>query len=294
MRVTHQTTTTYSLQRLQSRLGQLQKSQEQLASGTRIGKPSDDPAAMNKLLTLRSEEASADQAARNASDGLQRTSVADSHLRTLMDRLHRARELAIRAANTSAPAERNAIATEIRAIGAEAVAIANGTSGGRGLFSGHSDAPAVQQVAGVWTYTGDGGQVRRRVGEGDVVTVNVTGDDVFGFTAGRDVFSVLDDLANRIVAADGAGVQTSIAEVDTSMTNILEGLAKLGAATNRIEAGQIRTDDTRLAVQSEISKVESVDIAEAITDLQLHQVAFEATLGALSRSLQPSLIQFLR
>ncbi|MEX1004172.1 MAG: flagellar hook-associated protein FlgL [Acidimicrobiia bacterium] len=294
MRVTHQTTTTYALQRLQSRLGQLQKSQEQLASGTRIGKPSDDPAAMNKLLTLRSDEASADQAARNASDGLQRTSIADSHLRTLIDRLHRARELAIRAANTSAPSERNAIATEIRTIGEEAAAIANGNSGGRGLFSGHSDGPAVQQVAGVWTYTGDGGQVRRRVGEGDVVTVNVTGDDVFGFAAGRDVFSVLDDLADRIVTADAAGVQTSIAEVDTSMTNILDGLAKLGAATNRIEAGQIRTDDTRLAVQSEISKVESVDIAEAITDLQLHQVAFEATLGALSRSLQPSLTQFLR
>lgn len=294
MRVTHQTITTYSLQRLQSRLGQLQKSQEQLASGKRIGKPSDDPPAMNKLLALRSDEASAGQAARNASDGLQRTSVADSHLRTLMDRLHRARELTVRAANTSASSERNAIATEIRTISEEATAIANGTSGGRGLFNGHSDGPAVQQVAGVWTYTGDGGQVRRRVGEGDVVTVNVTGDDVFGFTTGRDVFSVLDDLADRVVSADAAGVQTSIAEIDTSMTNILEGLAKLGAATNRIEAGQIRTDDTLLAVQSEISKVESVDIAEAITDLQLHQVAFEATLGALSRSLQPSLIQFLR
>ncbi|MFS8496173.1 MAG: flagellin, partial [Actinomycetes bacterium] len=132
------------------------------------------------------------------------------------------------------------------------------------------------------------------VGPKDVVQVNVIGAEVFGFDAGRDLFTVLADLSDRILAGDNDGVQGSIDEIDESMDRILTALAQLGAATNRIEAAQRRNADEKLSLQDRLSQVESIDVAEAIMQLQLQQVAYEATLGALARSIQPSLIDFLR
>ena len=96
MRITQQAMSHQALQRLQSRLEQLAQAQSSLGSGKRIHKPSDDPSAMNRSMSLRGLQAASDQAGRNASDGLLWTSLADSKLQTLLDRLHRARELAIR------------------------------------------------------------------------------------------------------------------------------------------------------------------------------------------------------
>jgi flagellar hook-associated protein 3 FlgL len=293
MRITQQTMTALALDRLQGRLRQLSDAQGALARGTVLARPSDDPAAMNRALGLRGDQAATEQSLRNGSDGLRWIALADSKLRTLLDRLHRARELAVRAGSVTNPAERSAIATEIRAIREETVAIANSESGGRGLFAGFAPGPAVVQVAGVWTYQGDAGQVTRRVGEGDVVTVNVTGDEVFGFGAGNDLFSALDQLAARVAADDDAGVQVSITDIDAARDRILSGLARLGAATNRIEAAQQRAEEAALEIRQQLGQLESVDLAEAITDLRLQEVAFEATLGVLSRSLQPSLVRFL-
>jgi flagellar hook-associated protein 3 FlgL len=40
--------------------------------------------------------------------------------------------------------------------------------------------------------------------------------------------------------------------------------------------------------------VENVDIAKAIVDLQMQEVAYQAALGATARVIQPSLLDFLR
>lgn len=294
MRVTQQTMTFQALDRLQTRLAQLSQSQGQLARGKRIEKPSDDPAGMNRAMVLHSQEDAARQADRNAGDGLMWTSLADSKLQTLLDRLHRARDLAVRSGSVTNPSERQAFAVEIESIREEAVSIANSRVGDRGLFAGDRDGDAVAEVAGSWVYQGDQGEVQRRVGRSDVVRVNLTGDELFGFSAGEDLFTTLDDLSTQVLAKDSAGVETSIGEMDQAMHRILGGLAELGAATNRLEAAQQRGDSEVLSLQQRLSEVESVDVAEAITQLQMEQVAYEATLGALARSLQPSLVDFLR
>ncbi|MFO7294295.1 MAG: hypothetical protein C0P76_014550, partial [Acidimicrobiia bacterium] len=270
MRITQQAITYQNLERLQNRLEQLAQAQSSLGSGKRIHKPSDDPSAMNRSMSLRGLQAASDQAARNASDGLMWTSLADSKLQTLLDRLHRARELAIRSGSVTNDAEREAFAKELESIREEAIAIANSRIGDRALFAGTADGDAVASDG--TAYLGNDGVVERRVGPKDVVQVNVIGAEVFGFDAGRDLFTVLADLSDRILAGDNDGVQGSIDEIDESMDRILTALAQLGAATNRIEAAQRRNADEKLSLQDRLSQVESVDVAEAIMQLQLQQV----------------------
>jgi flagellar hook-associated protein 3 FlgL len=152
----------------------------------------------------------------------------------------------------------------------------------------------VAQVAGTWTFTGDANRVVRRLGEGETVTVTLRGDDVFGFTAGQDVFSMLETVAGQVNAGDATAVSGSIADVDAALSRVLDGLAEVGAAGNRIESTLAANQSQQLALTSQLSEIEDADVAEATMEFQLQQVAYQATLAAMGKALQPSLADFLR
>lgn len=294
MRVSHGAMTFTSLRRTNDRLSAFERSQSSLASGKRLTAASDDPAGMNRALDLRDSLAAREQEARNAADAASWIRLGDSKLQSVVDLLQRARELGVRGSSTSEQAEREALAVEIRSIRETVLSLSNSTSQGRRLFGGFTAGEAVGQVAGVWTYTGDTGQVTRRVGDTDVVVVNVTADEVFGFSTGRDVFSVLDDVEASLMAGGGSATGALLNDVDQVMSGVLAGLSKLGAAANRVESAQTRNQADVITLKTELSETEDIDLAKAITELQLQEVAYKATLGALSRSLQPSLVDFLR
>ena len=105
---------------------------------------------------------------------------------------------------------------------------------------------------------------------------------------------MLDDLRTAIQNGDQAATRAGIDGVDTALDDVLGGLAQLGAAGARIETALSRTQDSTLTLRSELSEVEDVDVAEAIMDLQVEEVAYQATLQALGRSLPDTLVSFLR
>lgn len=294
MRITQGTLVQDSLERLRVRLAQLQAAQVRVSSGKVVRRPSDDPGRMSGVLGLRALQRAREQQARNAQDGATWVALADSHLRSAAESLQRARELAVRAASTTSPTERSAIAAELLSIRDELVAVANARNGEQGLFAGTASAPAVTNVGGTWTYTGDATRVVRRVGDGEDVTVSVTAEEVFGFAAGQDAFTMLENLASLVTAGDAAGVGAAIADVDAALGRVLDGLAEIGAAGNRVERAQARLGDERVALISELSELEDADLAEAVMELQLQEVAYRATLGAMTQVLQPSLVDFLR
>ncbi|GIV00972.1 MAG: flagellar hook-associated protein FlgL [Actinomycetota bacterium] len=283
-----------SLERLRLRLAQLQAAQVRLSSGRVVQRPSDDPGRMGSILALRDLQRAREQQVRNAQDGATWVALADSKLRSAAEGLRRARELAVRAASTSSPTERAAVAAELLSIRDDLVAIANARNGGQGLFAGTATAPAVTNVGGVWTYTGDATRVVRRVGDGEDVVVSVTADEIFGLGTGADTFTMLENLASLVTSGDAAGVGAAIADLDAALGRVLDGLAEIGAAGNRIERAQARLGDEQVALTSQLSEVQDADLAEAVMELQLQQVAYQATLGAMTQVLQPSLVDFLR
>ncbi|MEM9035346.1 MAG: flagellin [Actinomycetota bacterium] len=293
MRVSHETLVDQSLRRLQHRLRSFEDTQVQLGTGKRFQVASEDVAGMNVGLSLRAEVRALDQAQRNGEDGTARINAADSQLQQMVSTMRRARELTIRGSTNSSQDEREAIADEIRQLRDELVSTANGSYLDQGLFAGFAAADAISDVAGTWTYTGDTGAVIRRVADGENVQVNVTGDEIFGFNAGRDVFTVMDDLEADLRAGDQAAVTGRIGELDDRLDGVLSGLAELGAAGSRLEAAAQRNEEQRGVLNTRLAEVEDVDLTEAVMELQTQEVALQATLGALGRALQPSLVDFL-
>jgi flagellar hook-associated protein 3 FlgL len=294
MRVTHLGSYHAALQRVTGSLEAMATSRDQVSSGRRLRRPADDPTGMSRALELRASLRVAGQERRNADDGIMWVNLADARLQNAVEKLQRARELAVRGATFSNADERAGIAAEISAIRDGLVEIANTRHQGRGLFAGFSRQDAIGSTGSGWAYQGDDGTVNRRIGDTEVVEVNVTADDVFGFTAGRDVFSVLDDFETALLAGNAAAINTAIGEIDGAMDTILTSLAHLGAAGSRIESAQTTILERTETIRRQLSAIEDTDLTEAIMELQLNQTQYEAALTAFAHTSQASLVDFLR
>jgi flagellar hook-associated protein 3 FlgL len=297
MRISQQSIMDNSLRRLTTRLEAFNKVQGQLASGKVIQRPSDDAAGMNRALMLRADQRLRTQEGRNAEDGQTWSQLGDTKLQSTLDRSRRARDLIVQARSGSlAPTDRAAIADELQSIQQDLVAVANSKHLERGLFAGTSGADAVQKVAGSWTYGGDAGQVRRRISDSEVVTVNQTADQIFGFNlgTGNDLFSTLDQTIAAVTAGDDAAMATGLDKLDAATNGVQSALGTFGAVQAQIEVSISRNREETLAIQSQLSETEDTDLAKAVLQLQTEQVAYQATLGAVSRAIQPSLVDFLR
>ena len=136
--------------------------QQQLSTGKRILRPSDDPSGAVQSLRLRDRLASTDQYARNGGLATSRLQQEEAALKQMGDALQRARELTVQAANATQTNEsRAAIAQELRQISASLLDTANARdANGEYLFAGFrtTTRPFVTDASGAAQYLGDGGR----------------------------------------------------------------------------------------------------------------------------------------
>jgi flagellar hook-associated protein 3 FlgL len=291
-RITQRTMVAHSLASLQLGLGRLSSSQEKLSTGRNINRPSDSPTGTNDAMRLRADLAANAQHSRNADDAISWLGDTDSTLTSMLDSVRRARDLMVQAASTGgvSPEGREAIASELSQIRADLLDQANAKHLGRPLFGGTTAGSTAYDATGA--YVGDANAVTRTVGDGITVAANVTGPAAF--TAGTDdLFSLLDDVITQ-VRTDPAAVSGSLDRMDAVGGSMRTALADVGTRYNRVETAQTALSSTKLQSSSSLSDVENVDVAAAIVDLQMQEVAYQSALGATSRVLQPTLLDFLR
>lgn len=291
-RITQRLMVDRSLASLQLGLGRLSASQEKLSTGRVINRPSDSPTGTNDAMRLRADLAAQAQYARNADDGLSWLGRADSTLTSMLDSVRRARDLMVQAASTGGTDAdaRQAIAQELTQIRASLVSEANTQHLGRPLFGGTTAGTVAYNADG--SYAGDGNPVTRTVGAGVELAVNVTGPAAFS-TGTDDLFTVLGDVIDQLSTNPGA-VSGSLGRLDAVAGQMRTALTDVGTRYSRVESAQTSLSASTLDHQKSLSDVENVDIAQAIVELQMQEVAYQAALGATSRVLQPTLLDFLR
>ncbi len=292
VRITQRLMVERSLNAMQTGASRLARSQEQLSTGRTINRPSDSPTGTNSAMRLREELAAGTQYARNASDGLAWLGRIDNTLTSMLDSTRRARDLVVQGASTgsSGPAGREALAQEMDQLREALLAQANTQHLGRPVFGGTTAGDKAYDASG--TFVGVPAQVKRTVGDDVQVQVNVVGPDAFG-PSGDDLFSVLQDAADQLRTNPGA-LGTTLDRLDKVMGRMQTSLADVGTRYGRVESALTLVNSTALDMQSALSEVENVDIAKAIVDLQMQEVAYQAALGATARVIQPSLLDFLR
>jgi flagellar hook-associated protein 3 FlgL len=291
-RITQRLIMSHSLSALQTGLGRLATSQEQLSSGRLINRPSDSPTGTNDAMRLRATLAAKTQYSRNITDGQSWLNHADSTLSSMLDQVTRARDLILQGSSTgnSDPAARDALATELEQIRSGLIDEANTQHLGRPLFGGTTAGSVAYDASGL--FVGDQNPVNRTIGDGVDLAVNVTGPATFSAN-GTDLFAVLDDAVTAL-RTNPAALSTSLSDLDAVTSQIKGAVTDIGTRSNRIDTASNMLDSSTIDTKSALSDVENVDIASAIVDLQMQQVAYQASLGATARVIQPSLLDFLQ
>ena len=269
--------------------------QQQMATGRRIERASDDPAGASLALQHRKNLAYETQMRRNIEGGIAFMNVSEAALSGVTDSLQRVRELTVQASNDSLGAtERQSIAQEVNQLITHIAQAANTRFGDAYVFSGHQTQTPAYQVVGnpptAVTYQGDLGLRERRISYQDQTAINAIGSQVFG-TLFDDLITLRDNLN---AGATGSVITTSLGALDTAMDNVMASRADLGARINRFESSRATSEQADVNLQELKRDIEEVDLASAIVQLTGQQTALEAAMGAIGRSTNLTLLNFLR
>lgn len=188
------------------------RAEQQLSSGLRIMRPSDDPTASVHILNLNSNLDMIKQYDRNIAVATSTISHQESVLQTINDSLQRVRELTVQANNpTNHDSARKSIGSEIELRLQEIMQLANSRdTSGEYLFSGAMvDTPPFIQSGNQVLYQGDEATRSITVGEGARVQVRDSGDSIFMNIKGGDgeiqVLPAAGNTGSLLVGQFGAG-----------------------------------------------------------------------------------------
>ena len=291
---------------LQQRQQQLSRTQEQLTSGKRVARASDDPVAAARIerALATAARSDADQRALEASRSAMQQS--EAALGDAGELLQRVRELMVAAGNGSyIDSDRAKIGQEIAGLRAQLLAVANRGDGAGGfLFGGQGSAepPFSDGIGGV-QFNGTAG--RTEVQGGDRLPLTMDGAAVW-MDAGSaadpsapSVFDVLDRTvaelrsANRSSAQVAQTVHTALRDIDAWLSNLQQQRTTAGESLKHIDNAESRLADTKLHAQTQRSLAEDLDLVQALSDFQNRQTGYEAALKAYSMVQRLSLLQYL-
>ena len=306
MRVTSNIIGTQLTRDLHTALIALARQQRMIATGRRINEPADDPGGTARALTIRAREAANGQFQRNISAVRTRLTAGESSLRSGIDFLQQAQELAIQGANDTSDAQaRQAIGLQVNQILEQMVALANGRGpDGAMLFGGQevSTAPytLTRDVNGLITSLtvnprGIDGTMPAEVSEGLTMDQGVSGNTAFGALADpTNTFSTLIRVRDALNINDGATVRAELDNMQTIHNRVLTASQILGTRLGWLDSLESRLQDESVSNIASLGAVEDADMAKAISDLNQIQTFYEGGLAAGARLLQNSLLNFLR
>ncbi|MPS75857.1 MAG: flagellin [Microbacterium sp.] len=252
----------------------LSKSLEKLSSGFRINRAADDAAGLAISEGLRSQVNGLNVAARNAQDGISVIQTAEGALTEVHSILQRVRDLTNQGANDSNNAKsRNAIQTEISALGDELTRIAACTN-----FNG------IKLLSGGTTLTFQVGA--GAVAAEDQISVNLTN---FA-TLGADIKTLATGMT------DAASYGAALAGIDTQIQAVSTARAGYGALQNRFEStiNSLNVSAENLAAAE--SRIRDTDMASEMVKFTSANILSQAGTAMLAQANQANqgVLQLLR
>ncbi|WP_303291997.1 flagellar hook-associated protein FlgL [Marinobacter sp. SS5-14b] len=183
IRISSQQIFSGGINRLQDLNSNLVNTQQQISTGKKVNKPSDDPVAAARILKLDQDLKRVETYGRNASLADNRLKQEESSLASAVDIIQRVRELTVQAGNGSLSAnDRKSISAELKERLGQLANVANTRdASGEYIFSGFqgNTQAFVQDDSGAWVYQGDEGQRVLEIDDGVTVPISDHGKGIF-------------------------------------------------------------------------------------------------------------------
>ncbi|SHK30715.1 flagellar hook-associated protein FlgL [Desulforamulus aeronauticus] len=324
MRITNNYMTSNMVNSIQKNMARVARSQEQLASESRLLRPSDDPNVLGQFLGIKGNLIYNEQYQRNLDDGLSYMGMNDAVLGTTGDLLTKAYEFAVQGANgTYEEDNRKSIAEQIDRAIDQLVDLGNSSVGTKYIFAGsNSGAPPFKRIGDEIFFTGFMDDVVREVAAHTEYPINVHGistdpdvpgtfgagtklpagtapppldtytGDVYKVDAG--VFQALFDFRDRLRANDQAGMQTSIGELQKVSDQVMQKRVFVGARYSHFDALSDQLLDQNIKLEGSLGIISDTDKPKLSIEVADQIVTYQASLAIGSQILKSSLLDFLR
>lgn len=129
---------------------------------------------------------------------------------------------------------------------------------------------------------------------------NASGDpkknpDIGGsWGTGVNVFHTLQNLEVALRANDKEGVQESLDNLDSAISQVVLARSQLGARSSTITSTTETLQKEKVDSKTLASNLEDVDTFELVTDINKTDSTLKATLATSGKLIQPSLLDFLK
>jgi len=303
MRITQNMMSNIFMSNLRRQTEAMLQRQEQIASQKRINRPSDDPGGMGRVLAGRSSLSTINQYANNIQQGKTRLEFSEETLSFVDELVQQARRIAEEKSGDSVTAaERSFGATQVKEIYDQVLQLANSKFGDRYMFSGDQTDTAAFTRDDDYnaTYHGDDGSFKVPIADNVVVNIDADGRNYFqdGANGGVNIFDelrdLIDGLENADLAAGSTQIDATINPLADAHVQIMDKRSEAGPKLYRLQATEEHWMNIQNSVQEAIGREEDVDAAQLIIELKNLETAYESTLAAASRIIQPSLVNFLK
>jgi flagellin len=253
----------------------LNKTLQQLSSGSRINSGADDAAGLAIADGLNANITALTQSTRNATDGVGMLQVADGALSQITSLLNRAVTLATESSTgTVSDSQRTALDAEFTSIKTEIDTIGQKTT-----YNGQAIFGAAANLTVYMSDSSSAGTSSVSVTIGQVDSANLGSTDLSG-----------DDLTTAGTA------QTALGDINSAIAAVASLRGTLGASSNQLQAASSVMSNQIQNLTSAEDGIRSADIAQTSADLSKFSILQQTGITALQQSnqMQQSVLKLLQ
>jgi len=310
MRITSNMMMDHYLKNLNNNVMSLSDIQNQVATGKRITRVSDDPIGSIYTMKYTVMMGKLEQYQDNVDSALTWIDQTETSAMELNKIIQNAYETAVHVSSDYMTEEDKTAAAELIAqLRDHVITIGNSKFGDKYIFGGYNvnKEPFTLDASGKLLYNGldlddptntdlideDGVQIQYEVGLNMLMSVSVTGSSLIGM-GDDNIYNILNNLYNALSADADATELTGYADqLQAAQSRTLAVVADLGGRTNRLELLEERYAQDTLTYRERKSNIEDIDQAEALMNYKMAEYVYSAALQIGSEVIQPSLVDFL-
>lgn len=281
---------------------------EQLSTGKKVSKPSDDPNATINILLAKTANNQIDRYINNIDNAKSEMDIVDKSVLSVVDIVQRAKTLTVQASNaTTGSTELSAINSEIEQLTQQIKDIANTKLGSKYVFGGlvTEIAPYSQSATGDIVYNGTPStsnyQRKAEISENITIDTNVAGDALFGQYIDGDPTKQTGLLANlktlsielKASPPNYDTIRAKIDDFDKDLNTLLNSQATVGGTMSRLDMTRKKLEDDSIIFSKFRSDAEDIDLAKTISDISYQETALQVSLQVGAKAIQPSLLDYL-
>lgn len=284
-------------QRLLTLADQLNRSQEKMATGRNMNRPSDNPVGLVSSLGLRNSLSRLEQYQRNMDMGKIWLDLSSTAIEQAGKVAQQAQAIALNLQDGTQSAEmRSTLANAVGLLLDQAVSLGNTQLAGKYIFAGYNTntQPFTKaQIGGsdVVQYNGDSHDFQIQVGPQESLEVGKNGQGLF---IDSNFFDSLIRLKEAIENNDPAAMQQEATRLQGVEDFFNAQVSDIGIRQSRILEKQDILKGLKLNFQNQIDDLENADMVQAILEVKERQNAYEVALAASSKIMEVSLLDYLR